>query len=242
MFLRLLQAPRLGLADQMALDETLLDAAPPAPCLRLYRWTPASVPSATFGYAQRHADVLQTLPPHLRRRCTRRPTGGGIVIHDIDLTFSLVAPRALLPAAPADLYLALHNAIAAALSSALALPLRLVPPSPAEPMPLRPCQSVVTDVAPASQCFLAPVPADLLAPDGHKVLGGALRRRATHVLYQGSLRLEGARTCLHDACADALLSALLALFHLSAALPLTAPPPVPALLARYASPAWIARR
>ena len=45
----------------------------------------------------------------------------------------------------------------------------------------------------ASACFQNPVENDVLAADGAKVLGGALRRFGTTVLYQGSLQLKDAR-------------------------------------------------
>ena len=225
-----LDSAPLDAAAQMATDEALLALAPAEPCLRIYCWAMEAVPCATFGYGQHYADVQRTLPPDLRDRCVRRPTGGGIVIHDTDLTFSLVIPRDLLPAAPADIYQVLHAAIAAALAQVV--PLRLAP-SAAHPTP-----------APGlvSQCFREPVPADLLASDGQKVLGGALRRTRSHILYQGSLRLPDARTTLLPDCSTALRSALLRLLRLTASLSAPAPIPPPALLARYRSPLWQARR
>lgn len=225
-----LDSPPLDAAAQMALDEALLALAPAEPCLRIFRWAPEAVPCATFGYAQRHAEVVRTLPPYLRDRCVRRPTGGGIVIHDTDLTFSLVIPRTLLPAAPADIYQALHAAIAAALAAFA--PLRLAP-SAAHPAPA-PCH--------ASQCFREPVPADLLAPDGQKVLGGALRRTRTHLLYQGSLRLPAARTTLLPDCSTALRAALCRLLRLDGVKPAPAPDIPAEVLVRYQAAEWNHRR
>ncbi len=72
----------------MALDEALLEAASRlgGPVLRFYGWTE---PAATFGYFQRYVDVERAT---LLRPLIRRPTGGGIVPHDADWTYSLAFP------------------------------------------------------------------------------------------------------------------------------------------------------
>ena len=56
------------------------------PVLRFYGWTE---PAATFGYFQKYADVERATR---LRPLIRRPTGGGIVPHDADWTYSLVFP------------------------------------------------------------------------------------------------------------------------------------------------------
>ena len=72
----------------MAVDETLLLCAPKwtGPILRFYSW---SEPAASFGYFQAYETVsaLTSLRP-LVRRCT----GGGLVCHDADWTYSLLFP------------------------------------------------------------------------------------------------------------------------------------------------------
>ena len=72
----------------MALDEALLEATTSLgrPVLRFYGWTE---PAATFGYFQRYDDIARTT--HLRP-LIRRPTGGGLVAHDADWTYSVVIP------------------------------------------------------------------------------------------------------------------------------------------------------
>ena len=75
-------------AFNMALDEALLHAAPRLgqPVLRFYGWTE---PAASFGYFQKHAEIERMT---LLRPLVRRPTGGGLVPHDADWTYSLVFP------------------------------------------------------------------------------------------------------------------------------------------------------
>src|SRR5687768_12129854 len=84
----LLQTGRRRAADNMALDELLLSRAAEFghPILRFYSWAEAA---ATFGYAQRIAEVESFT---LLRPLIRRPTGGGLVPHDRDWTYSLVFP------------------------------------------------------------------------------------------------------------------------------------------------------
>ncbi len=75
-------------ALNMALDEALLEAMSRLgrPVLRFYGWTE---PAATFGYFQKYVEVERATP---LRPLIRRPTGGGIVPHDADWTYSLVFP------------------------------------------------------------------------------------------------------------------------------------------------------
>jgi lipoate-protein ligase A len=80
-----------GPADyNMALDEALLEAATrlEKPVLRFYGWTQHA---ASFGYFQKYEEVARLTA---LRPLVRRPTGGGLVPHDADWTYSLVFPPA----------------------------------------------------------------------------------------------------------------------------------------------------
>jgi len=75
-------------AYNMALDEALLENATTLgrPVLRFYDWTQ---PCATFGYSQKIVTIeAATKLRPLIRRCT----GGGLVPHDGDWTYSLIFP------------------------------------------------------------------------------------------------------------------------------------------------------
>jgi len=76
-------------AFNMAFDETLLESASQSgrPLLRFYGWTERA---ASFGYSQKYAEVARLT---FLRPLVRRPTGGGLVPHDADWTYSLVFPR-----------------------------------------------------------------------------------------------------------------------------------------------------
>ena len=84
----LLQQGKHSAAYNMALDEALLHSAPElgGPVLRFYGWEEAA---ATFGYAQKYSEIERLT---LLRPLVRRPTGGGLVSHDADWTYSLVFP------------------------------------------------------------------------------------------------------------------------------------------------------
>lgn len=156
-------------AWNMALDEALLRQGPQrgAPVLRFYGWTQ---PAATFGYSQRIAEVQAMTP---LRPLIRRCTGGGLVPHEADWTYSLVFP----PQHPwfalraEESYLRLHQW----LNDAFAL------------------LSVATELAPCcakelpGRCFAGPEKADLVW-QGRKIAGAAQRRTRDGLLIQGSIQ------------------------------------------------------
>lgn len=149
--------------QQMALDEVLLGSVR-QPTLRFYRW---SDPWVSFGYFQSHREVTGLHPEwHL----VRRWTGGGIVVHDGDITFSLMIPStdplAVLP--PSRFYALLHGKLMTLIGGGLA---------------------GEGDIVQGAACFSSPSRDDVMV-SGSKVMGGALRRSRGALLYQGSLCLS----------------------------------------------------
>src|SRR3569833_2236254 len=70
----------------MAIDELLADAA--RPVLRFYAWRPATLSLGYFqAYADRHAHAASLGCP-----VVRRSSGGGAIVHDHEITYSLVVP------------------------------------------------------------------------------------------------------------------------------------------------------
>jgi lipoate-protein ligase A len=153
----------------MAWDEALLEAAPRLgrPVLRFYGWTE---PAATFGYFQKFAEIrrLTSLRPLIRR-----PTGGGLVPHDADWTYSLVFPagdpwhhlRAV------ESYRRAHEWIQAAFARV------------GVAVELSPC---CRRDAPG-QCFIGAEQSDVLW-QGRKIAGAAQRRTRDGLLIQGSIQ------------------------------------------------------
>ncbi len=153
----------------MALDEALLETAAIRACavLRAYEWTHAC---ATFGYGQRHADAAAATP---LRPLIRRISGGGVVPHGADWTYSLTFPPDHPWAAmtAAESYQQLHTWLRDALA-AMGLPTTLADDC------RRPRQG---------ECFAGHERHDLLWR-GQKIAGAAQRRNRMGLLIQGSLQ------------------------------------------------------
>jgi len=171
-------------AWNMAVDESLLTTASAhnAPVLRFYAWTG---PAATFGYFQRYADVEART--HLRP-LIRRPTGGGIVPHDRDWTYSLTIPpgHAWHRVKAIESYRTLHEWVIRALRE-IGVSAELAPCCRKE--------------APGA-CFEGYEQYDVLW-GGRKIAGAAQRRNASGLLIQGSVQppLKAERTAWESAMA-----------------------------------------
>ena len=153
-------------ALNMAIDEVLLAGAR-EPLLRLYRW---ERPAASFGYFGKYAAIAPVWPG---RELVRRMTGGGVVPHGDDLTYSLIVPgeHAISQYNPRDIYRAVHEAIAAMLAAS----------------GVASAFAAARDENGSGLCFESPAEFDLLAGD-RKVAGAAMRRTRDGLLLQGSLQ------------------------------------------------------
>ena len=164
--LRLIEdaVPRDG-ARNMAVDEMLTEQVE-GPMLRVYQW---SEPTVTFGYFEKISDVQQTRPG---AKWMRRWTGGGVVDHGCDFTYSLIVPTShpLVQGRRAESYGIIHQAVADFVRKTCDIALELASVS----------------IGDGEGCFQKPVPGDLLW-NGRKIAGAAQRRTRSGLLHQGSL-------------------------------------------------------
>jgi lipoate-protein ligase A len=167
----LLRCPARPAAENMALDEVLLEASSQLsqPVLRFYHW---SEPAASFGYFQKFSEVERMTK---LRPLVRRPTGGGLVPHDSDWTYSLLFPPASswYGLKAAESYCRLHEWVQAAFQR-IGLNVRLSQGS-AKQLP--------------GQCFAGPEKSDVVW-SGRKIAGAAQRRTRQGLLIQGSIQCE----------------------------------------------------
>lgn len=102
-------------AQNMAHDFLLLNRYEPVDALRIrhYNWIR---PAYTFGMSQSYTYACSEISDPSAEIC-RRPTGGGVVNHLEDWTYSLVIPAShvLARSQPADSYRSIHECIVAAM-------------------------------------------------------------------------------------------------------------------------------
>ena len=161
-------------ALNMAIDEALLEHAA-VPSIRFYQW---HSPALSFGYFGKFADVAAHA---FERDLVRRWTGGGIVLHGDDLTYSIVIPAsdAAFGESSISIYEKIHRALCRALNG-IGEHAELVGSGRcADRTPHR--------GVPTNDCFANPVRADVLI-DGRKVAGAAQRRTRSGLLQQGSIQ------------------------------------------------------
>jgi lipoyl(octanoyl) transferase len=171
----------------MAVDEALLEAAAAeAQCtLRFYQW---AEPTLSLGYFQAYADRSQHEASR-RSAVVRRASGGGAIMHDFDVTYSLAVPeRHPLAADRLGTYRVVHDALVEVLAD-LGIEASLFDCG----TPGHGCGSEGAPLQPTSRrqpflCFQRRAPGDVLVK-GEKVAGSAQRRCRGAVLQHGSVLL-----------------------------------------------------
>lgn len=176
----IIETQPLDVYEQMACDEAVCEALPAPYVLRFYNWRE---PGVTFGYSQRRKSVAEAVAAagSPLTAIVRRPTGGGIVFHETDLTFSFIFRSPGVYFEPGKVYERLHSAINAEYAR--------------QGMSFDLLSEKTKDYAvndPVMSCFSKPVDKDILY-NGKKVLGGALRKLGDYMLYQASFQAPDAR-------------------------------------------------
>lgn len=161
----------MGGAEQMALDAGLMDRARETDeaVLRVYAW---SCPTLSFG---RHESVRGRFSSETLERAeigaVRRPTGGRVLLHDHEVTYSVTAP-----APEEDTIAASYGRINALLLGALArlgVSAAVAPPGRAA----RPG---------GAACFAGPSAGEIVV-GGRKLVGSAQLRERGALLQHGSI-------------------------------------------------------
>ncbi len=168
--------------ENMAIDELLLEnmTSFAKPILRIYDWNCSAI---SIGYVQSYNKICAELQKlnKLTKEVTivRRPTGGGVVYHDSDMTYTVVIPKDyyIEKLDRIESYHIIHNAVLKCFeflgNNSGELAKKEQPP---------------TDRA-TMQCFTTPTRYDVLC-DNRKYAGSAQRRTKHGILHQGSITLD----------------------------------------------------
>jgi lipoyl(octanoyl) transferase len=207
--------PRPGPLN-MAIDEALLSSGRSA-ILRFYRW---SKPAISFGYFVTFAEACAAAGD---RAMVRRWTGGGIVPHGEDLTYSImIGSNDGAFSLPSKI---VYQRVHAALSSAL------------REIGIATVLTEANGPKLSEACFANPVVSDVIE-NGRKVAGAAQRKTRSGLLHQGSIQRENLngkfRSIFGKLLAKQLITNSIEIDMLSAAEELA--------VAKYATEAWLRRR
>jgi lipoate-protein ligase A len=181
--LRVMSDKARGAFANMAVDEAVLIhcmEGESAPTLRFYEW---EKPSISIGYAMNaEAEVNLSLCREKDVPVVRRITGGGLVFHKCDITYTVVFPEDFNPGGSRrrlsvlESYRLVNRALAEGLKE-LGIVTSLLERERATPDRRQQAGNV---------CFSNPTIYDILYK-GRKLAGSAQRRKKSWVLHQGSM-------------------------------------------------------
>ena len=177
----------------MALDQLLLEMDGDVPILRVYDWSHSTV---SYGYFHTLVSAQQSFAPECGEDLCyiRRWTGGGVVDHRVDVTYTLIIPRSekVSRSRGGESYRLIHTELAGAMEGM--------------------GQAVQLEEAsfggPGVSCFTNPVPYDLCDLTGVKVAGAGQRRSRYGLLHQGSVIPSMERSLFRKELAELLGSCL----------------------------------
>ena len=171
-------------AMNMAIDEAILAAQKeqPNPTLRFYGWTQ---PAFSFGYFQ---DIAAEVDIDACRadgiELVKRMTGGGIVVHGWELTYTLVLPRGAGEMNISDAYHIIGQFLVKAFQQ-LSIPAQCYAAGSYS-------SSAVTNRTygvEANICLTNPAEHDVIS-DNKKLAGVSVRRNRNGIMFQGYISLD----------------------------------------------------
>ncbi|KGR74619.1 lipoate--protein ligase family protein [Ureibacillus sinduriensis] len=168
----------------MALDEALLDlhsqgAIPPV--IRFYEWNPATLSIGYFQSAEKDIDLQMVKEQKLG--FVRRPTGGRAVLHESELTYSIIVTEQYpeMPASVTEAYRVLSEGLLLGFQNLGLDAYFSIPDTEEKQADLKKPKSAV--------CFDAPSWYELVV-EGKKVAGSAQTRQKGVILQHGAILLD----------------------------------------------------
>jgi len=178
---RLLDTGHLTGPENMAIDEAIMRAhgrGDVPPTLRFYGWQPASVSIGYFQPMEKEIDLEAVRAGGWGY--VRRPTGGRMIFHHIELTYSVTIHEDLLPGGVVETYRDLSQGLLYGFRE-LGAPAELsggeMDPRRADPGGIH------------TACFDTPSAYELII-DGRKAAGSAQTRKDGVILQHGSIMLD----------------------------------------------------
>lgn len=171
-------------AFNMALDEALLNWHSEGiipPVIRFYGWNPATLSIGYFQKAEKEIDLAAVKSQGLG--FVRRPTGGRGVLHEHELTYSVIVSEShpKMPASVTEAYRVISEGILRGFHQLGLEAYFAVPKTMEERQALKSPHSAV--------CFDAPSWYELVV-EGRKVAGSAQTRQKGVILQHGSILLD----------------------------------------------------
>ncbi|MBD8026088.1 lipoate--protein ligase family protein [Ureibacillus sp. Re31] len=168
----------------MALDEALLDFHSEGeipPVIRFYEWNPATLSIGYFQRAMKDVDFEAVKAQNLG--FVRRPTGGRAVLHEHELTYSIIVTEQYpeMPAGVTEAYRVLSEGLLLGFQNLGLKAYFSVPDTEEKLADLKKPKSAV--------CFDAPSWYELVV-EGKKVAGSAQTRQKGVILQHGAILLD----------------------------------------------------
>ncbi|MCM3389924.1 lipoate--protein ligase family protein [Ureibacillus chungkukjangi] len=168
----------------MALDEALLDLHSQGeipPVIRFYEWNPATLSIGYFQSAEKDIDL--EIIKEQKLGFVRRPTGGRAVLHESELTYSIIVNEQYpdMPAGVTEAYRVLSEGLLLGFQNLGLDAYFSIPDTEEKQQDLKKPKSAV--------CFDAPSWYELVV-EGKKVAGSAQTRQKGVILQHGAILLD----------------------------------------------------